>query len=307
MFDTLGIVLPIFIIIAAGAAISAAGILTERVTDALSEFVFVIAIPILLFRTLATAKLPEVQPFFYWIAYFGALGITWLVASAAMQRVAGIHGQELTIAGFCAIQSNTVFLGIPLVLRAFGDDAVVPMFLLIAVHLPITMTIATVFVEKTNGDGGMWRNMAKKLMGNPILIGIFAGVAWRLTGLPLPDMLGSATKMMADAAAPTALFAMGMTLKRYGLSAPLPLVGLVTGLKLLLLPLFVYLLAFHVLPMPRIWAAVAVLFAACPCGVNAYLLAQRYKTGVALTSSAIALSTMLGVVTTTFWVWLVKG
>jgi malonate transporter and related proteins len=307
MFDTLGIVLPLFIIIAAGAGVAQSRLLSERVTDALSEFVFVVAIPILLFRTLATATLPEAQPLPYWLAYFGALGITWLIAGFILRRMSQMGAQELTIAGFSAVQSNTVFFGIPLVLRAFGEAAVVPMFLLIAVHLPITMTIATVFVERSDGGRGMWLGMARKLIGNPILVGIFAGVAWRLTGVALPESLGSATKMMADAAAPTALFAMGMTLKRYGLSAPVPQVAVISCIKLLLLPALVYLLAIHVFPMPRIWAAVAVLFAASPCGVNAYLLAQRYKIGVALTSSAIALSTVLGVVSTTFWVWVVKG
>jgi malonate transporter and related proteins len=69
----------------------------------------------------------------------------------------------------------------------------------------------------------------------------------------------------------------------------------------------VYLLAFHVFPMPPVWAAVAVIFAACPSGVNAYLLAQRYRIGVGLSSSTVALSTLFAVATMTGWVWLVSG
>jgi malonate transporter and related proteins len=59
--------------------------------------------------------------------------------------------------------------------------------------------------------------------------------------------------------------------------------------------------------MPPVWAAVAVLFAACPSGVNAYLMAQRYQVGVALSSSTIAVSTLFALITTTGWVWLVSG
>ncbi len=307
MLVTLLIVLPIFIIIAAGYGAVATGVLRDKVADGLSDFVFVIAIPILLFRTMATASLPEVQPWFYWLAYFAALGVVWLAATVVSRQFFGLVGAELPVVGFTAAQSNTVFVGIPLIIQTFGDAGAVPLFLLIAVHLPIAMTVATLLVEKTDKSGSDRLVMLRKLASHPILLGIFLGLLYRLTGLPLPAPLASASKLIADAAAPTALFALGMTLRRYGINAPLGLVGVIAALKLLLHPALVYILAFHILPMPPVWAAVAVLFAACPSGVNGYLLAQRYQTGLALSSSVIAVTTMLGVFTTTFWVWLVTG
>jgi malonate transporter and related proteins len=307
MVATFLIVLPIFIIIAAGYMAAATGLLRDRVADGLSDFVFVIAIPVLLFRTMATAALPEAQPVFYWLAYFASLGVVWLSATLLARRVFGISGQELPIAGFTAAQSNTVFVGIPLILRAFGDAGAVPLFLLIAIHLPITMTVATLLVEKSDNSKNDWIGMVRKLALHPILLGIFLGLVYRVSGLPLPGPLESASKLVADAAAPTALFALGMTLRHYGLNAPLGLVSVLAALKLMVHPALVYILAFHVLPMPPVWAAVAVLFAACPSGVNAYLLAQRYQTALALSSSVIAVTTLLGVLTTTFWVWIVTG
>jgi malonate transporter and related proteins len=307
MLATLLIVLPVFVIIAGGYLAAATGLLRDKVADGLSDFVFVIAIPTLLFRTMATAALPEVQPWFYWLAYFAALGIVWLVAHGLSRRFFGLSGPELPVAGFTAAQSNTVFVGIPLILQAVGDAGAVPLFLLIAIHLPIAMTVATLLVEKSGDSSESRLAMLGKLTRHPILLGIFLGLLYRFTGLPIPGPLATASKLIADAAAPTALFALGMTLRRYGIHAPLGLVGVMAALKLLLHPALVYVLAFHILPMPPVWAAVAVLFAACPSGVNGYLLAQRYQTGLALSSSVIAVSTMLGVFTTTFWVWIVTG
>ncbi len=307
MFETLTIVLPIFLIIGAGLACAASGLFEDHVADGLSDFVFIIAIPVLLFRTLATAPLPETQPWFYWLAYFGAVSIVWAISTGLTTRVFGLQGAEIPIAGFTAIQANLVFVGIPLVMRAFGEQAAVPMFLLIAVHLPLTMTVATLLVERGDTGGGKWGAMLRKLALHPILIGIVGGALWRLTGLGLPGSVESAMKLLGDAAGPTALFALGLTLRRYGLSAPLPLVGMLAALKLLAQPALVYLLAFHVFPMPPVWAAVAVIFAACPSGVNAFLLAQRYKAGVAVSSSTVALSTLLAVVTMSGWVWLVSA
>jgi predicted permease len=63
------------------------------------------------------------------------------------------------------------------------------------------------------------------------------------------------------------------------------------------------LLATLVFEMPPVWAGVAVLFASCPSGINAYLFAERYGEGVALASSTVTLSTMLALGTTLLWLY----
>jgi hypothetical protein len=307
MIDTLGIVFPIFAVIALGYAAAWVGLLDERTADGLSDFVFVIAIPALLFRTLATAPLPEAQPWYYWLAYFGSLAAIWALTMAVAARIFGLKGREASIAGFSAAQANTVFIGIPLVLRVHGEAGAVPLSLLLAVHLPITMTVATLLVERAEGGMADFGGMLRKLATHPLLIGIGLGVAWRLTGVTLPSPAMSVARLLGDAAGPVALFALGMTLRRYGAGAPPALVGVMNFLKLMLLPALVYVMAFHVLPMPPVWSSVALLFAACPSGVNGYLLAQRYQTGVALASSAIAVSTVCAVATMTFWVFVATG
>lgn len=304
MDGALGIVLPIFIVIGLGFAASAGRVLGDRAADGLSDYVFVIAIPLLLFRTLSTADLPQVQPWPYWIAYFGALAMVWTAMTVIARRAFGMAGPETVIMGFSTCQSNTVFIGIPLILRAYGDAATVPIFLLIAINLPLTMAVATLLVESGDRGSGKWREMGRKLATHPIIIGIVAGGLFRLTGLPMPDVISTSLRLIADTAAPAALFALGMTLRRYGLAAdPTPL-AVIAVLKLCVQPAIVFLLAFHVLAMPPVWAAVAVIFAACPSGVNGYLLAQRYRTGVANASAAIALTTMLSVLTLSFWIWM---
>jgi hypothetical protein len=147
--------------------------------------------------------------------------------------------------------------------------------------------------------------MARKLVTHPILVGIVAGALWRLSGLDLPEFAWTTTRMIGDAAAPCALFALGMTLRRYSLDAPRAMLALLVTLKLMVHPAIVYVLAFHVVALPPVWAKVAVLFAACPTGVNAYLLAQRYRTGEALCAAAITLSTVAAGATATFWVWMI--
>jgi malonate transporter len=79
--------------------------------------------------------------------------------------------------------------------------------------------------------------------------------------------------------------------------------SLISFLKLVVHPLVVLLLATQVFQMPPVWAGVAVLFASCPSGINAYLFAERYGEGVALASSAVTLSTFLALGSTLVWLY----
>jgi predicted permease len=298
MLHILGVTLPVFGLIALGFLARGVRLVSDRTGRGLSDFVFSVAVPALILKTLVGAAPAGAQPWGYWLSYFLGVAVVWALAMVLAGRFFGLTGIPAVVAGFAAGQSNTVLVGIPLILEAYGEEGAVPLFLLIAVHLPVTMTIATVLAQ---GRSTKWTLIARGLALNPILIGIAAGVLLRLSGAPLPGVLRSIVEMLGAAAIPCALFAMGIALWRYGLAASLPLASLLSVLKLLIHPLAVYLLATRVFTMPPVWAGVAVLFAASPCGINAYLFAERYRAGIAVASGAIALSTALSVITTTLW------
>ena len=300
--EVLAVVLPVFILIGLGFAAGCFGILSHQAGEGLSDFVFTFCIPTLIFKTMATADLPQTQPWGYWGAYFFGVALVWSLMMILARRVFHVQHGESVIAGFCASQSNTVLVGIPLLLSAYGEAGRVPLFLLIAVHLPIMVAAATLLIEGRRGVNFL--NLARRLFFNPILMGIFVGLAWRATGWRLGGPLNSVVDSLAAASIPCALMAMGLALRRYGLHSNFRLSLAVTAMKLAVLPFIVYMLAIWVFPMPPAWAGIAVLFAAMPSGVNSYLFAERYKVGVALSSGTIALSTGLSVISTLFWLWL---
>ncbi len=298
MLSSFLIVLPVFGLIAIGYGARWLKLLRETTGEGLSDFVFVLAIPCLLFKTLATATIPLDQPWGYWISYFAGLAVVWLIAQLVARHLFARKGPELVVSGFAAAQSNTVFVGIPMILKAYGEAGAVPLSLLLAVHLPVTMTAATLLVE---GKGTSPLLLLKRLFTHPIVVGILLGSAVRPFVGMLPAPFWSIVDLIAGAAVPCALVSLGIALRRYGLAAGIGLPAILSFLKLILHPLIVFLLATKVFAMPVAWAGVAVLFAACPCGINAYLFAERYKQGVADASSAIALSTGLSLFTTVGW------
>lgn len=149
-------VLPTFAVMTLGWSAVRFRLIGERTGEGIADYVFVIAIPVLMFRSLVTAKLPEIQPWAFWASYFGSLGLVWAVATFLTRRIFGRSPEEGVIAGISTGYANTVLIGIPLVYRAFGEEGSVPLFLLIAVHTPVTIAVATLLVE-TAGSGSARR------------------------------------------------------------------------------------------------------------------------------------------------------
>ncbi|MDF2997725.1 MAG: Auxin Efflux Carrier [Xanthobacteraceae bacterium] len=302
------IVAPVFGLIGLGFMASLSGHLRERAADGLSEYVFGLAVPVLIFKTLAEAALPEGgQPWGYWIAYFAGAFTVFALGMLAAQHIFHRTHTEAVMHGFASGQANTVFVGVPLILQAFGPEGAVPLFLLIAVHLPVMMVVATVAAEgagKGLSPAGL-KKLGRSLALNPILLGIYAGGIAKLVGYVPTGFLKQICDMLASSAVPCALVSLGLALHRYPMRGDFAPAALITALKLVVHPALVFALV-QVLPMPKVWADVAVVFAAMPSGINAYLLAQRYKVGVAASAGAVSLSTVVSLFTVTVW-FLVLG
>lgn len=299
------IVLPVFGVIALGYAAAWTKLLSEKAGEGLNDFVFVIAVPVMIVKTLLGAALPEGSPWGYWLSYFLGVALVWSFAQLVTWKLYGRPAREAVIMGFSAAQSNIVLMGIPLVLTAYGEAGAVPLFLLIAVHLPIMMAAATVMIE--GAEAGVTRaalvKLARNLATNPLLIAFARGGIGRLHGVSLGGAAQQVVDLIAASAVPCALFAMGMALRKYGAFGDLRLSAFVVAAKLLLLPFAVWLLAKYVFVLTPVWAGVAVVFAAMAVGINSYLLAARYQTGVATVAGAVTLSTALSLFTVSFWLF----
>lgn len=301
------IVLPVFGVIAFGYVCAWTGLLRERVAEGVSDYVYTIAIPLLIFRTLAEAKLPDVSPWGYWGVYFAGAAVSWTIAQSLSALAFRRDMREAIVHGLTSAQSNIVLVGIPLVLSAFGEAGAVPLFLLVAVNLPIMLVVASLMMEATGA--GLSRaallGVARNLATNLILIGFAAGIAAQFLGIRPSGAPKAVIDLIAQSSVPCALFAMGLALRRYGIFGDLTMSAVLAALKLLVHPLVVWLLVTFVVPLPPVPAAVAVLFAAMPCGINAYLLAERFGVGVAAAAGAVTLSTTLSILTISFWLWMI--
>jgi hypothetical protein len=269
--------------------------------DALASFVFYFAIPVMLFRNMATTALPETIAWGYLGSYFLGVAIVFGIGITAARLAFGGSFERQAIIGFGSAFGNSVLLGIPLVLTAFGDQAGLPLFLLLAFHSTVLFTAITVIIETGRGGGEALRAVPlralKGLLGNPIIWGMAGGIGFSLLGLRLPDAIDRWAALLAGAAVPCALFSVGASLRAYRIVGALRPALVMVALKLVGQPLAVWLLASLVFDVPPLWAKVVILIAALPVGVNVYVFATRYDAGQAESAAAIVISNILSVVT----------
>lgn len=313
MYDVILIVAPVFGLIALGFILARFSILSDAAGKGLAEFVFTVAVPALLFRMMVVAEpVSAGEPFAMWGAFYGAVTVIWIAAALATRALLARPARDGASIAMGANFGNIVMLGIPLALDRFGAEAATPIAIIISVSSPILWFAATLHIELASereemAVGKLLRDLIVSLLKNPLILGLVAGIAWRATGLglhPVPDKM---IALLGQAAIPGSLVALGLGLTAFRAHGQIATVLLVCGLSLVAFPALVWLLAFHVFALPPIWAGVAVLFAACPPGANAYLFASRYDAATGSISAAVALGTVLSVLSVTLILILLQG
>ena len=268
----------------------------------LTRFVFDFAVPMLLLRTISTATLPDVIPWDYLASYYlgtfiillSGLGITRLL----WQRT---FSQQV-INAFSSSFSNTVLLGIPIILLTFGDRAVLPLFIIIGTHGIIMVPLFTIMLEMGKSGRAPIKTVIVRtsygLFTNPLIIGLLSGLACNLFEITLWKPLDEMAKLLANSVTPCALFALGATLASFRKNIPWQEVPMIVILKTILHPVVVWGLATLVFRVKEvIWIQVLVLLAAQPTGVNPFLFASRYNVGQLVSSGAAFISTIFSIFT----------
>ena len=310
IFDALGIVLPIFFIIALGYFASFYGFLKAEHIEGIRRFVFYAAIPVLLFRTIATTDIPEILPLALWGSYYGGISLIWilvLILSAWLfaNRPKSHHITFAFGAGF----PNTVLVGIPVILTSFGNEAALPLFLIFVIHGLLLFSATTMALDVLTEKEGLNVSIKKALqhglksvLTNSVILALMAGLLYGLFLPPLPALIDKPLELLGAAGIPSALFVMGAMLTTHSMARSTYPAIMMSVMKLIIHPALVYGLGRFVFDLPPLFLAIATLTAAMPIGIFNFILAENYKAAPGAASSAILLSTILSVLTLPFFI-----
>jgi len=312
MFQTLIVALPVFGFVAGGYILGKTPLFDAERAKGVVNYVFWFAVPMLLFRAGAKLAGGEAAAFdpSVLIAYFGASATIFLLAMAANGALFKGKGAEPPLAGMTAGYGNSVMMGIPLSELFFGADGLAIATAIIAISAILYYSVTTLLIElrlhKSASIVGIARETALGLVRTPVILAMACGLAFGASGLHLHPVAENFVNLGAAAAAPTALFGLGVSLAQFRIGGDLAEAATISALKLALNPLIAWAIAGPVLGLTGLTLAAVTLMAALPCAINPFLLASRYEAYTRRASAAIVLSTGLSIITVTLAVGLVQ-
>ena len=303
---SVNVTLPIFLIILLGYILRRINFLNEEFVRVINRYVFVIALPVMLFRDIAGSDVREDMniKFFLFCLFVTILmfGLVWLIARIGLRdkSMVGAFAQA-------GARGSAAILGVAFVENICGDIGMTPLMIVAAVPFfnILSVVILVFHANDETKDYGRIKSACINIAKNPIIIGILLGLLASLVHLKLPVIPDRTLHYIAQTATPMALLAVGAGFDTKQAIARLkPAVGAtlikLVGLPAVFLPI-AYAMGFESSEMVAI-----LIMLASPTTVSCYIMAKNMKNDDILTSNVIVLTTLLSSVTLTAWIFILK-
>ncbi len=296
------IVLPVFLVIGLGLALRTLGIITDATNASLSRLVFYVASPCLLLRSISQAQLDWQQS----ATMLGVVaGITVGAALVIYALVRPMSPDRRGVFAQGAIRSNTVFVGLPVVLNAFGEAGLATAGILIALMVvlenPLSVLLLTLPHQRRSArELRLWLATGLRVLLNPLVLGAGGGILLSVFSLDLPTSLGRSLELVGQTAAPLGLLCVGSGLDFGRLRAELRATSWAAWVKLVVYPALI-LFALQAAGLRGMALNVTVVICACPTAVISYIMARELRGSAHLASSIVIGTTLASLVTLVVW------
>ena len=170
----------------------------------------------------------------------------FLLAAAIGRWLFKLERRECGIFGLNVAYPNYGYMGIPLAILSFGDAAALPMALILFADTIVLLTLTSFFVANNDGtihNAGL--KIMRTMITNPLVLAVVAGLLFSVTGLPMPSIPAQFGTLLAGAAAPVALFALGATLYGQPLRAAASEISIISSMKLIVHPVLIAVVCWH--------------------------------------------------------------
>lgn len=303
MISILWALLPIFGLIALGFVFRRGGFPGDSFWPQCERLIYFVLFPALLIDRLSAAPLGDLQigPLAAAIvcAVLAVGAATWLV-----KLVFGLGGANYGTLFMSGVRFNT-YVGIAAAEVLWHGPGASLAALVLAIWVPLVNFLSVWVLTRHQSPGGSAvRAVPRTLLAvatNPLIVGCAIGVALNVTGTRMPFGIGDLIGVLADAALPLGLMAVGAGLELGSLRANLGLLALASGFKLAVMPAAMLAIT-NLLGVTGLAAAVAILFAALPGSPAAYILARQLGGDGRLMAGVITLTTVASAVTLPGWI-----
>ena len=298
MMEVLNTILPIVLITLSGYIVAKFKQLNNSEIATINKIVFNYLVPVLLFKSFSTAELPDTFQWEYLSAYYVSALIIYFLAVIIGKIFFGHSLKESGVFGLGAAYSNTVLIGIPVCYSVYGDEGLIPLFIIISIHSAVLFSVTTIMIGMSERQDRVWlqlKKLFKSILLNPIIASLLMGLLFNILNISLPKSIFSALEMASKAALPCSLFVLGASLSQYQIKHQILETSVITMLKIIVFPILVWIMVFKVFSIQPVWASVAVLTAAMPVGINVYVFAKQYQSCEVSVASSIVISTICSI------------
>ncbi|PAJ72183.1 transporter [Pseudoalteromonas sp. NBT06-2] len=300
---TFSIIFPLLFLVSLGFLATRFGAFNKIQIGGISKFIFNLCIPVFLFLNMYKAPLEtSLNTDALFVFYIPVLAI---FAFGFILNKLTTHNNNLTTSAIYALgcsYSNTILVGLPIIISAIGVHVMGSVFFIITFHSALLFSLTFLLSQINNQANNFnWIGFFKNVLLNPVVSSITLGLIFNALRIEIPIQLNNALELLAKPALTGALFVLGANLSFYQISKNWHMSALASALKLFLLPTLVYGLGKYIVVLNEELLAVTVLLSASPLGVNAYLIAMQLKEYQATLASTVVLSTILSVISFSFW------
>jgi predicted permease len=265
-------------------------------------FIIYVALPCLFFHLIVDKSIDQLANWSFVAATTFSTFCAFCLSFAAGWR----HTKELPQSVMQAVAgsySNVGYMGPPLLLAAMGQGASAPVILIFVFDnlflfcaVPLLMSFAG--VEKLTLRATM-RRIAWRVVTHPFNIAIAAGITASYLHVTPPGAVNQMVTWLSGAAAPCALFLLGVTVSMRPLLRVPGEVPALVFIKLVVHPALVWVVLSLVGDFGPVWTYAAVIMAGLPPALNIFVISAQYNVGVERASACILLGTLASMVTLT--------
>ncbi|WP_237151625.1 AEC family transporter [Oryzibacter oryziterrae] len=309
MLHVLSLAAPFFGVILIGFASGKIARLPQAGLAWLDFFLVYVALPALFFDLVHKTPVQELTRVSYVAATTTATFITFVISLFVGRMLSRGTMREATIQGVIGSYANVGYMGPGLTLGTLGAQAAAPTALIFCFDVTLIFTLLPVmmaiFGEERRSFGATLLLVLRRVFLHPFIFATLLGGVAALLSLDIPTPIQSTLTFLRGSAAPTALFALGVTVALQPAGHGVREMPVLIFIKLLVHPLIAWTMVTLVGGFEPVWIYTAVLMASLPTAATTYVAALQYDTYVARAATSILFGTTASMITVTAAIYLV--
>lgn len=287
--------LKLFLLLVLGFALFKCHIFDEYTNKKISALIVNVASPMLIISSIAGVEGSNKSIVFLMIGAGILMYIGFIILGKIINRIFPFPKKDWPVYECMVVFANTGFMGYPVLLDVFGQEAV---FYASLIHMAFNFFVYTYAIMcLTKGDDSEFKLNFKQLL-TPGIILIFVGIFIYLFDIQLPSVLMDTINSVGSLTAPLSMMMIGSSLAVY------PIKDSFTDwrsyvfafVRLMIVP-FVTMIMCRLLHIDAYYANITIITNAMPVGSMVLMLATQYNANVKIVTRNIIVSTLLSVIT----------